>query len=875
MTSAPEDPARAPREPLVGLAGLAALAVVVQQAGSSAGLLASPGVLGSAVAAGGVGVALLVALLTSTVARATVEAGDEVTTPRGLLRVLGPPVLGLVAVLWLVLAATVLAGEVGAAVRSAPLTYFGLAQLAVPGAELGGPPLSWAVATAVRVAVVVPLVVLALRAVAGASWVPARTALVLLALVLTATTLMRLSPSTGGADLGLLLSPVGLAGWVAAGLMVEQRRRTPRRTAARGSRTLLWWAASAAVLGLLVLLDVPSRVPFTPSTAGRSAAEHLGYGVVAVMLMLPLASADVHRRGVVERLLASRPAHLIGACAVPLALWGTFAVAVLDALDVGSSSGPATRTAILLSVSMVIATPLAAATGGLVSLGLRAWRRAGSTGRRATRTPDRGRPGRTLSVVYGALLLPVAAGWALLQEGGYAPAVGGRLLAALALGAALLLLLGARAPTSRPLAAWCVGLLGVAALSVVSQAWAPAPRLALEAAMGPATYAVAGLLGALTGARHPRLLVWGGVVALGVAAVAGLLAWIGVPGVPGVSNLAGGRIAQPYGYWNAAGLGAGLAVVGVAGMLPEAGRRGGPAALAFVVVPAGAVLALSLSRTAVLVTVLGLLLIVLVRPRRDALGSVVRSAASAAFAAAGALVAPAGPATGVVIIGVAAVVVLLGRATVPSEDERRLRRGWRVAIACAAVVLAAAPLVASVVGARTGQPAFATGPQRLAQVGNDRLAYWKVALDTTAREPVRGVGAAGFAAAWRERRETDDPVRNAHSLPLETAAELGLPGLGLLLLALAGGALALIGAARRSDPVGATAAAVGSAYLVHAWVDWDWQFPGLTVVVAGLVGVAAGRRRREASPAAPPPGAVSSRPDPATPQPGSPGPVTG
>ena len=67
---------------------------------------------------------------------------------------------------------------------------------------------------------------------------------------------------------------------------------------------------------------------------------------------------------------------------------------------------------------------------------------------------------------------------------------------------------------------------------------------------------------------------------------------------------------------------------------------------------------------------------------------------------------------------------------------------------------------------------------------------------------------------------------DAHSLYLETLAELGLVGLGLLVLVLAP---PLAGAFR-----GASAAAAGGyvAFLVHAGVDWDWEMPAVTI--AGL-----------------------------------------
>jgi hypothetical protein len=65
-------------------------------------------------------------------------------------------------------------------------------------------------------------------------------------------------------------------------------------------------------------------------------------------------------------------------------------------------------------------------------------------------------------------------------------------------------------------------------------------------------------------------------------------------------------------------------------------------------------------------------------------------------------------------------------------------------------------------------------------------------------------------------------------LYLETAAELGLVGLVLLLAALG----APLVAAARQPHAGAPAAAAYSTFLLHAGLDWDWEMPVTTF--AGL-----------------------------------------
>jgi O-antigen ligase len=94
-----------------------------------------------------------------------------------------------------------------------------------------------------------------------------------------------------------------------------------------------------------------------------------------------------------------------------------------------------------------------------------------------------------------------------------------------------------------------------------------------------------------------------------------------------------------------------------------------------------------------------------------------------------------------------------------------------------------------------------------------------------------GGGAGSWPRAYAAQRHTLDGPANAHSLYLETFAELGLVGLALLVAAFA--------AAVRGPPA---AVAVVVAYLAAAAIDWDWQLPAVTI--PALVGAAAGHVRR-------------------------------
>jgi tetratricopeptide (TPR) repeat protein len=111
-----------------------------------------------------------------------------------------------------------------------------------------------------------------------------------------------------------------------------------------------------------------------------------------------------------------------------------------------------------------------------------------------------------------------------------------------------------------------------------------------------------------------------------------------------------------------------------------------------------------------------------------------------------------------------------------------------------------------------------------------RLEIWESALEDARANPALGSGAGTFERWWLEHRDVGHKVRDAHSLYLETLAELGPGGLALLVAVIA---LPLAAAVRaRRHPLVIPALAGFVALVVHAGVDWDWEFPA--VFVAGL-----------------------------------------
>ena len=167
------------------------------------------------------------------------------------------------------------------------------------------------------------------------------------------------------------------------------------------------------------------------------------------------------------------------------------------------------------------------------------------------------------------------------------------------------------------------------------------------------------------------------------------------------------------------------------------------------------------------------------------------------------------------------------------------RGAWMALVAGVAVVVAFATgaprrLKAVALGAAAVTAVLAivlTGGARPDQLaGENRVHYWRVAWNEFVANPVLGSGAGTYIDYWWKNRPNDTFARSAHSLYLQSLAELGPVGLALVVIALG---LPLLILVRRRD---ALAVAAGSAYLafvLHAGVDWDWELPA--VPVAGIV----------------------------------------
>lgn len=164
----------------------------------------------------------------------------------------------------------------------------------------------------------------------------------------------------------------------------------------------------------------------------------------------------------------------------------------------------------------------------------------------------------------------------------------------------------------------------------------------------------------------------------------------------------------------------------------------------------------------------------------------------------------------------------------------------------AAALVAAALLVTILVAPHIGDEARAfkdlrqPDPQaRLFTAGGYRYDYWRVAAVTFAHEPLRGVGAGNYDFDYFRQRRTSEDIRQPHSLPLQTLAELGVLGgiaLGLFVFAV----LAAIWRLTRSRTDGAetptwvlAAAGIFVAWTVHSAVDWTHLMPADTALALG------------------------------------------
>jgi O-antigen ligase/polysaccharide polymerase Wzy-like membrane protein len=400
------------------------------------------------------------------------------------------------------------------------------------------------------------------------------------------------------------------------------------------------------------------------------------------------------------------------------------------------------------------------------------------------------------------------------------------------------------------------GLAGLAGWTLLSTAWAPIKGDAYQAGQQAVLYTAvligaALVLQARSAARAVEpVLAAGTLVVIGYGLSERLL--------PGLLHFARsvsaeGRLEQPLTYWNAMGELAAIGFVLCARISGNDTRTRLERSLAAAATPAlGLGLYLSFSRGALFACVAGLITLLVAAPQRPQLGAIGRAVVGGAIASAVAsrlrgVTALAGSLSTREHQGLIMLVVLVALAAVAGTARWVLARReepvalrvpahapW-IALAVLVAGLALAILVGNEESSRQAQP-LSAGASRLVTLRSNRYAYWRVALRAFGDEPLRGVGAGGWSVYWLRYRTVFEAAKDAHSLPLQTAAELGVVGLALLAAFLAGVALAARRALRTAPALAAGPVAAVVVYAAHAPLDWDWQMPALTLVAVVLAG---------------------------------------
>jgi hypothetical protein len=323
---------------------------------------------------------------------------------------------------------------------------------------------------------------------------------------------------------------------------------------------------------------------------------------------------------------------------------------------------------------------------------------------------------------------------------------------------------------------------------------------------------------------------------------------------------AGSRLAQPLTYWNAEGLFTATGTILAIAVAANAARpRGVRALAAAVAVPCGFAMFLTFSRGAWVALLGGLIVLGLMRPRWATLGAAAVAASGAGLLALSLIWFPAvraldrgvssqasqgGVVTALGVVVTAAAGLAYLRLTRTARDTQPLRlpaRARRVALIATVPVLLGIAVVIALSAEQTVH--IPTSATRLVKFEANRKAYWRVALETFADHPVAGVGTASYQVEWRRKRTNADFVSDAHSLYLETLAELGIVGALLLAALYATATTGLVRGARAApgDPALAAAAAVLAAFAIHAGVDWDWEMPAVTLPALIMAAVAVQR----------------------------------
>jgi O-antigen ligase len=131
----------------------------------------------------------------------------------------------------------------------------------------------------------------------------------------------------------------------------------------------------------------------------------------------------------------------------------------------------------------------------------------------------------------------------------------------------------------------------------------------------------------------------------------------------------------------------------------------------------------------------------------------------------------------------------------------------------------------------------------LSSSGSGRWQFWTAAVDEFRSRPVIGQGAGSYEPWWARHATISAFVRDAHSLYLQTAGELGVLGIVSLACILVGGVWLGARALRSADDrtTAAALAATAAAFAFAASFDWVWELSAVAFVGLAALGVLSGR----------------------------------
>jgi O-Antigen ligase len=425
-------------------------------------------------------------------------------------------------------------------------------------------------------------------------------------------------------------------------------------------------------------------------------------------------------------------------------------------------------------------------------------------------------------------------------------------------------------------------LAGYAALTLLSQRWSHSPgRALIEFDRAWLYLAILVLFATVRASRdNLRWLIRGLLLGISIVCLAGLISRV-LPDVlhtaPDVSNQ---RLSYPVTYWNTLGLLAALGMVFAFHLTCTLGERRFVQLLAAAVVPLlAATLFFTFSRGAIAAGAIGLGVYVLAgRPRAllsGALATVPATAVLIVVAYHANLLDTVRPTTPAAIsqghhvalvAGVCAAVCAGLRAIFAIGLDPHLRRiagralmsrHTRLAVIAGAIATVLVVVVALGVPHSIANDwnRFMSGAAthggggdlrlRLTDPSNDgRTDLWRVALHGFSLSPLHGYGAGMYNAIWDQRRPLPIHTLNAHSLYLQAMAELGIPGIALL-VALVGTALVGLGMRARGPRRSLVGALLAAAvvWALRAGVDWDWEMPVVCIGFFAAAGLALSPRR--------------------------------